>query len=46
MFGKPLLSNLIEFRQVPRLKEDGEDEEYKEAHRFMVDNETTLSLMA
>ena len=38
--GLPLLHNILDFKQVPRPIED-ESEEFKEAKKFMIDNNTS-----
>lgn len=45
LIGKPLLHNILEFKQVPRPKDD-DSEESNEAKRFMIDNNTSISMMA
>lgn len=40
-----MLFNILEFKSIPRPK-DEETEESNETRKFLVDNNTTLSLMA
>ncbi|CDW83820.1 rrna methylase family [Stylonychia lemnae] len=45
VIGKPLLHNILEFKQLPKPKED-DSEEFNEGRKFMIDNDTSIGLMS